>query len=75
MTMRACPECGSDENTGWKSEDEIAYQAVEIPDTYDPKQWEASAGRPPRWIRITALVVAVCFLISISWYGVALLFG
>ena len=31
----ACPECGSDAETGWKDETEIQYQSVEIPDYYE----------------------------------------
>lgn len=68
----ACPECGSDENTGWKSADEISYESVEIPDTYDPAVWE-NGGKPktPRWLVITAYVVIVAFLLSVTYLGIS----
>lgn len=70
----ACPECGSDENTGWKSAEEISYQSVEIPDTYDPAVWE-NGGKPktPRWLVVTAYVVIVAFLISVTFFGISAL--
>lgn len=65
----ACPECGSDANTGWRDADEIDYQSVEIPDTYE--EW-ANAGqdRRPLWPRIVAAVVIVAFVLGylVGWF-------
>lgn len=44
----ACPECGSDAATGWRSSEDLDYESVEIPDFWD----EAAMGsrrRSPRW--------------------------
>ena len=42
---KACPECGSDDRTGWASEEEIGYAGVDIPDAYDPDEWEREGER------------------------------
>lgn len=42
---RACPECGSDDRTGWASGEDLEYESIEIPDAYDPDEWEREAGR------------------------------
>jgi ribosomal protein L32 len=49
----ACPECGSDAATGWKSEADIDYESVEIPDFYEEPA-------PPRRARRITFVVAAC---------------
>ena len=58
----ACPECGSDARTGWKSEEEIQYQSVQIPDTYEEMVGDAG---PKRSIRsIVYLVAALLALVA-----------
>jgi len=52
---RACRECGSDANTGWKDGDEIDYQSVEIPDGYGG-EFDEKAPRPA-WRKHGAVVV------------------
>ena len=42
---KACPECGSDEETGWADDADIDQGAADIPDAYDPDQWEEDAER------------------------------
>jgi len=53
----ACPECGSDENTGWKSEEDIEFEALDLGDS------PPSTGLSRTW-RIVILLVALLFLLS-----------
>ncbi len=53
----ACPECGSDENTGWKSEEEIQFESLDLGDHRE------RASLSPAW-RLLILVVAVLFVLS-----------
>ncbi len=64
----ACPECGSDASTGWASEEEIGYQAVEIPEEWPEGGYEPD-GRSitPRWIRMTALAVVASMLLFLAY--------
>ncbi len=56
----ACPECGSDDETGWADGEEQAYAEVDIPDAYDPDQWEKdAAARDASAGARTAVVVAL----------------
>lgn len=58
----ACPECGSDANTGWKSADDLDYEAVELPDDGGP------ARRPSRAMFWVLALAAVAFaLAAVSW--------
>ena len=59
----ACPECGSDANTGWKDAGEIDYQAVEIPDHYGEP-----ATRRSRVMLLVLVLSVVAFLIAVvAW--------
>ncbi len=58
----ACPECGSDAQTGWKSEEEIQYQSVHIPDTYEELVSETGQKRSVR--AIVYLVAAILALVA-----------
>jgi hypothetical protein len=68
---RACPECGSCEETGWS---ERAYaQGLELPDEefdYDAfVQEEFGSGRPePSRRRIVRWVAALLLGIFVLWY-------
>ena len=69
---RACPECGSDEETGWS--DRAAAGRLGLPDEefdYDEFVKEEFAARPaplrPRGIRWFWWVVAVCILLGLLW--------
>ena len=53
----ACPECGSDESTGWKSQEEIDYESVEIPDHWPEEP--VRGGPLPRWLLLAAAVAAL----------------
>ncbi len=65
---RACRECGSDANTGWKHGDELDYQSVEIPDGYggefDSKP-SRSALLSRRAVAVVALVVALALILAV----------
>ena len=64
----ACPECGSDANTGWRDAEDIDYQSVEIPDTYE----EFIGAVPPRrplWPRLVAVVLITAFVLAyVVWF-------
>ncbi len=58
----ACPECGSDENTGWKDSEEIAYQSVDIPDFYEDPN-ESSPGFSPMAMTAIAVLALLAFVL------------
>ncbi len=55
----ACPECGSDAQTGWQSSEEIDYQSVELPEDLLPQQ------PGPRWL--VPLVIGLLVLAFVLW--------
>lgn len=55
----ACPECGSDADTGWQSSEEIDYQSVELPEE------TRAADRPSRWLTLVGLLVVLAFVLWI----------
>jgi hypothetical protein len=65
----ACPECGSDERTGWAAEDEIDYQSFEIPDAYDPEAWESEAEERRGRAGFRLLVVGLIVLALVGVLG------
>jgi hypothetical protein len=43
----ACPECGSDADTGWSEDALTGYSATDIPDTFDEEAYlDVVAGLP-----------------------------
>ena len=60
----SCRSCGSDLRTGWKSEEDLEYESVEIPD-YLPDDLDAEPKRRglPLYVRIVFAVTAVIFLL------------
>ena len=54
----ACPECGSDAQTGWKDAEEIEYQSVEIPDYLGDEFDEKPRGMGRPWT-LVGLVLAI----------------
>ena len=57
----ACPECGSDASTGWKSAEEIDYQAVELPDDEsDPR----ARSRGMLWLMVLLVIAFVIAVVS-----------
>ena len=60
---RACPECGSDEETGWADGEELDYAGTDIPDAYDPDEWEREAEERSvadrtRWVIVVVMLIA-----------------
>ena len=55
----ACPECGSDAQTGWQSSEEIDYQSVELPED------SRNQPRGPRWL--VPLVIVLLVLAFVLW--------
>ena len=56
----SCPECGSDADTGWKSQEEIDYYSVEIPEPCDTQVEERGAGHG-------SLVKKTVFFLLLAW--------
>ena len=54
-----CPECGSDEETGW-SEDTM-YDGVDFPDTYGDEEPRESSGR--MWMLVVGLILLTFVLL------------
>ena len=57
----ACPECGSDAETGWKSSEEIDYMSVDLPE--DETQVRKSALTSPRMLYVAALLAFLAMLV------------
>lgn len=62
----ACPECGSDERTGWQDAEEIDYQSVEIPD-YCPDFDTVERRAPTWWWVALALAGVAAVAIAVTW--------
>lgn len=58
----ACPECGSDANTGWQDQEEIDYTSVDIPDAWPPDDDTGRHGLPP-WLWWTAVLALLAFVL------------
>lgn len=69
----ACPECGSDETTGW-SRDSAVYDGLDLPGgEFDKEEFarhEAGESRPVAlWLKVViALIVAALIFLSV-WAG------
>ncbi len=59
-----CPHCGSDRETGWANEEEIAYQSLDLPEEPDEDSVEAARRTRDRKRRLKR--GAVLALISMS---------
>jgi hypothetical protein len=69
-SARACPECGSDEKTGWS--EQARYDDLDLPDEdFDYEDFvkrEFSGGKPvPRGIHWFWWVIAVLVLAALGW--------
>lgn len=59
----ACPECGSDESTGWQDPEEIAYRSVDIPDVFGQEETAFKDWIPRKaFVAIALLLVLVMLL-------------
>ncbi len=62
----ACPECGSDENTGWKDPEEVFLSSIDLPEdllpSRDPVPRPSFLRRP--WVRRALVVFVVLALLG-----------
>ena len=59
---KVCRECGSDDETGWMSSEEIDYQSIDIPEGYgDQDQLSQDGGRT--WVTVVAIVLAAALIL------------
>jgi len=69
----ACPSCGSDASTGWQDPEELDYQSVDIPDTFEEMEAAYDRGETgmdgatPRWVVATVLLVVVALILVLVW--------
>lgn len=71
---RACRECGSDERTGWKSQEDVDLHSVDLPSDEDYDDFLEREGlapgkpgrtrRPKIWIVVTAIVLLGALVFS-----------
>lgn len=59
----ACPECGSDENTGWKSQEDIDYESVDIPDVWGEEKPARNGPIPQKVIVVVALITVIAWIL------------
>ncbi len=69
---QACPECGSDENTGWSDNTIYDGTGIEAPEEFDYEEWkrrEMAGKRSGRqwvlWV-VAALVVVVLVWLTVT---------
>ena len=70
----ACPECGSDEKTGWSENTIYDGTGIEVPEEFDYAEWQRrEAGRSPRQSARQWLwwVVAVALVAALVWWLLA----
>jgi hypothetical protein len=56
----ACPECGSDAETGWKPGEDIEYEAVDLPEPYGSEE-----SRPRRARSVVVTVAAILLILAL----------
>ena len=63
-----CRHCGSDRQTGWAGEEEIAYQSVELPEDEESLEKHSRQVRADRWTRTGAILglVAMAILTGVA---------
>jgi RNA polymerase subunit RPABC4/transcription elongation factor Spt4 len=71
---KACPECGSDEKTGW-NEDEAVYDGTGIEEAKDfkYKEWLKKEGVAPKRASAKQIVVIIVTLLLLVALAVLLL--
>jgi zinc ribbon protein len=60
-----CRHCGSDRETGWADDEEIAYQAVELPEEESDERDGAGRARQ-RWVRRGAYLALIAMAIAVG---------
>lgn len=64
---KVCRACGSDADTGWQDEATIEYTSVDLPDGHrDGGSDELPPARLPRWVVVTALLMAVLLVAAVT---------
>jgi hypothetical protein len=61
----ACRECGSDAGTGWQSDEDVDYAAVDLPTGYGHDEDHPGAtltDKRPRWVAVVALLLALAMI-------------
>lgn len=61
---KACRECGSDDTTGWQSQEELDYQGTELPAGYavDPEHPGHVVAKPRSpWTVVVVLLLVAAF--------------
>lgn len=68
-TARACPECGADERTGWRENDDTRYDGLDLPDSAfaddsapQPARRPLRRGIPWYWYVVGILLLASLIL-------------
>lgn len=73
---RACRECGSDESTGWKTQEEKDLQSIDLPSDEDYEQFlereglvpgrkRGRVGAPKLWVVVTAALLLGALVFSL----------
>jgi predicted RNA-binding Zn-ribbon protein involved in translation (DUF1610 family) len=71
---KACPECGSDENTGWSADRHYDGTGIEEPEAFDYDAWHRrETGQAPRrsragwlWWLVAVVLAALLLLAALS---------
>lgn len=64
---KVCRACGSDADTGWQDEATIEYTSVDLPDGHrEGGSDELPPARLPRWVVVTALLMAVLLVAAVT---------
>ncbi|MEM7205229.1 MAG: hypothetical protein AAF628_33550 [Planctomycetota bacterium] len=61
----ACPECGSDAETGWREAEDIDYLSVDLPDAWGEPEESRSQSGTAGWRRLVAFVLLLALAAAI----------
>jgi len=59
----ACPECGSDAETGWQSSEQIDYMSIDLPEEEAPPRRGPTSPAMLYLAAILAILAMVVFLL------------
>lgn len=62
VKAKACPECGSDENTGWSEEAKYIHL---LPDYGDSDDLTSKSGKENLWFKRSAIFIALTMITSL----------
>ena len=64
----ACPECGSDAETGWQDQEELDYQSVDLPEAWLPEPGSPTPSwSRTRWQLAVVLGLLTAAIIALLW--------